>query len=253
MGSDPAEVQRALFLCQQEPWADVCTPPDGPPVTPPRLAHAEDEQPPHDVHLSAYWIDRMEVSVARYRRCVHAGVCAEPGYGPGGTRFDRPDLPVTMVRWDDAVRFCTWAGGRLPTEAEWERAARGRLGRRYPWGSVYNPFLSNHGRLAHDPHDDGDGFLELAPVGSFPEGRTPDGIHDLAGNVSEWVSDYYGPYPEADAENPKGPGVGELRVVRGGSYVSSRTFIRGAARFGARPSSRSSERGFRCARDAPMR
>ena len=210
------------------------------------------EQAQHEVYLSDYWIDRTEVTVARYRRCVAAGPCAMPPYAEGGERFDRPSLPVVLVTWNDARRFCAWAGGRLPTEAEWERAARGGgAGRRYPWGNVYNPFLANHGAFGLEDLDARDGFLELAPVGSFPDGRTPEGLEDLAGNAQEWVADWFAPeYPKADSANPKGPDMGEMRVVRGGSYVHGRLWLRGAARDREPPNERAPWIGFRCARDA---
>jgi formylglycine-generating enzyme required for sulfatase activity len=240
MGSSDAEMALALALCRAEPRSSEC-----------REEWFGTEQTAHEVFLSDYWLDRTEVTVSRYRRCVVAGRCPLPPYADGAERFDRPDLPVVLVTWSEAARFCAWAGGRLPTEAEWERAARGLYGRRYPWGNVYNPFLSNHGAFALEDFDGRDGFLEMAPVGSFPDGRTPEGIDDLAGNVKEWVSDWYGPeYPKADAADPQGPDQGDERVVRGGSYVHGRTWLRGAARDHDRPGARAPWIGFRCARDA---
>lgn len=258
MGSDDADFADAMSLCRLEPRRDDC-----------KEEWFTAEQPAHQVYLSDYWIDRREVSVARYRACVGAGACAPPPYAEGGERFDRPDYPVVLVSWNDARRFCAWRGGRLPTEAEWERAARGPArkdpgagrprtedeiaskGRRYPWGDVYNPFLSNHGAWAIDDLDARDGFLELAPVGSFPDGRTSEGLEDMAGNVQEWVGDWYAPeYPKADAVNPKGPDAGDRRVVRGGSYLHARAWLRGAARDKESPAERTSWIGFRCARDA---
>ncbi len=254
MGSD--DTREGMQLCQYEERRERCT---------------EDwfaaEQAAHEVYLSAFWIDRTEVTVARYRQCVAAGACTAPPYEEGGERFDRPYYPVVLVSWNDARGFCAWAGGRLPTEAEWERAARGLerkddtpprpddapgpKGRRFPWGDVYNPFLSNHGAFSFEELDPRDGFLELAPVGSFPDGRTPEGIDDLAGNVQEWVADWFAPeYPAADAVNPKGPDMGERRVVRGGSYMHGPAWLRSAARDKESPGERAPWIGFRCARDS---
>lgn len=240
MGADELEVALALALCRLEPARDECG-----------EALFAPEYPPHEVLLSDYWLDRNEVTVARYRRCVVAGSCAEPPYASGGERFDRPDLPVTLVTWNDARIFCTWAGGRLPTEAEWERAARGLGRRRYPWGNVWNPMLLNHGSFGWDTLDADDGFLELAPVGSFRDGRTPDGLADMAGNVEEWIADWYAPeYPHTSSVNPRGPDLGELRVLRGGSFGLGRPWLRGTTRMRDLPTSRRAYRGFRCARDA---
>jgi formylglycine-generating enzyme required for sulfatase activity len=243
MGSTDAEFATALGLCRTEQRKDDC-----------REEWFGFEQSAHEVYLDDYWIDRTEVTVARYRQCVAAGQCALPPYADGAARYDRPSYPVVLVTWNDARRFCSWAGGRLPTEAEWERAARGLAGRRYPWGNVYNPFVSNHGAFALEDLDARDGFLELAPVGSFPDGRTPDGIDDLAGNVQEWVYDWFAQeYPKASAANPKGPDAGDRRVVRGGGYVHGRPWLRGAARDREPPAERAPWIGFRCARDASPR
>ncbi len=237
MGSNEREIAHALALCRREPRRDDCT-----------EEMFAVEYAPHEVGLSSFWIDRTEVTVARYQQCVAAGHCATP---PGGAERPAPlDFPITMVSWSEAATFCAWAGERLPTEAEWERAARGLTGRVYPWGNVYNPFLSNHGRFGNYELDGSDGFLEIAPVGSFPDGRTPDGIEDLAGNVEEWVSDWFAPeLGKATVVNPHGPDAGDERVVRGGGYGSPRPFLRGAARLHAPPWARRSWIGFRCARD----
>ena len=210
MGSTPNEVVSANESCIAEPLGD------------PELCERREyggEMSEHEVYLSEYWIDRTEVTVERYRTCVSTGVCAELPYSSGGARYDVPEYPAVLMTWFEARRFCTWAGGRLPTEAEWERAARGTSGRRYPWGNVYNAFLANHGRLAWDELDDGDGFLELAPVGSYPDGATPEGLVDMAGNAEEWVADWFGgSYVDASVMNPKGVAAGDERVVRGGSF-----------------------------------
>jgi formylglycine-generating enzyme required for sulfatase activity len=209
----------------------------------------------HQVTLHAFEMDRTEVSVADYERCVLAGPCDAPGFTRGDPRFDRPRYPVTQIRWDDAERYCHWAGGRLPTEAEWEYAARGDARRLFPWGDVYNPHLANHGALATDDTDASDGFALLAPVGSYPDGATPEGILDLAGNVGEWVQDFdyeadsegygYSPMPAVD---PVGPPTGVGHLVRGGSYARPAWRLRGAAREELLLP-RSAEVGFRCVND----
>jgi sulfatase modifying factor 1 len=237
MGSDEGEIASTLAACRMEPEGAAC-----------KEELFVHEYPPHPVYLDAFWLDRTEVTVERYARCVAAGVCLRPPWDAGGQRFSIPTLPATLVTWFDASTYCAWVGGRLPTEAQWERAARGLAGRRYPWGNTWNPRVLNHGRLAWDPLDGRDGFLEVAPVATYPAGRTPEGIDDLAGNVEEWVSDWYEQeYPQAALVNPKGPDTGETRVVRGGGYASGRPWVRGAARDHDRPSNRRADRGFRCA------
>ncbi len=253
MGATAADIQRAVGLCHQEVLRARCDE---------LRLYFQAEAPAHEVTLSPYEIDRTEVTVAEYSRCVGLGDCAPPGFTPGDPRFDRPELPVTYVRWEDANTYCAWSGGRLPTEAEWELAARGTAGRVYPWGDLYNPHLSNHGALADDATDSTDGFVGLAPVGSFPDGATPLGIVDMAGNAAEWVADLFDivdengfGYPAASQLNPKGPSTGAYHVVRGGSYHSGAAWIRTTAR-GERgspvdpPTMRSPVVGFRCARDA---
>lgn len=243
MGSTQSEVVSALQVCMAEPRGDpeLCE----------RAFEYANEMSDHEVYLSEYWIDRDEVTVERYRTCVSSGVCSELPYSTGGARFDVPSYPVVLVNWFEARKFCVWAGGRLPTEAEWERAARGAHGRRYPWGNVYNASLANHGQLSFDDIDDSDGFLEMAPVGSFRDGMAEGGIADMAGNVEEWVADWYAPaYVEASIMNPKGPDSGDDRVVRGGSYVHPRASLRCAARGHTQPDQRRAWRGFRCAYDA---
>jgi formylglycine-generating enzyme len=240
MGSDEAAVLSELADCAREAYGHRCTP-----------TLFSNETPQHAVHVSSFWIDRFEVSVAGYERCVAVGRCEPRPTSEATRRFDRGDFPVTRVTWNDAAAYCAARGARLPTEAEFERAARGVLGRRHPWGDLFNTRASNHGRFAWDVTEDADGFVELAPIGSFPDGATPEGIHDLAGNVAEWVLDRYAPtYDVAARSDPRGPGVGgsNLRVVRGGSYAQPRFRVRGAARGFAEPGERRSTIGFRCAR-----
>lgn len=241
-GSDVNEIVFAVGLCRAEPAGPLC-----------------EEQPfvfefsEAPVTVDDFLIDKLEVSVGEYRRCAEVGPCRALPLAAGGARFDQPDLPATMVSYHDATTFCRWKGGRLPTEAEWELAARGPARRRYPWGNVYDPFRLNGGRMGVllDVFEDKDGFLELAPVGSFPDGKTAEGVHDLAGNAEEWVADWFDEYPQSPRANPIGPSGGEHRVVRGGSCASGQVWARSAARDHAPPGERHAYRGFRCAWDVP--
>jgi formylglycine-generating enzyme required for sulfatase activity len=249
MGSSPADLEEAMAECRKELLGIVC---DGRAV----LEWFEAEAPAHEVFLSAYEIDTREVRVDEYLRCVSAGTCAAPSFSPGDSRFDRSSFPVTHIRWDDANAYCGWTGGRLPTEAEWEFAARGSSSRTYAWGELYNPRLCNHGALAQDDTDGTDGFVGLAPVASFPDGATPLGVFDMAGNAAEWVSDYYDVdpttglgYPNASQTNPIGPASGAFHVVRGGSYLDGAAWMRAASRRRA-DGAGSPTVGFRCAADA---
>ncbi len=248
MGSDILEITAAIARCRAEPGGRLCD------ALSEKCLCAEevfaDEFPEHEVTLSPFEIDRREVTVGAYERCVEIGPCNKRPTSAGGGRFNQPHLPVTMVTHQDATTYCEFIGGRLPTEAEWERAARGLTRRRYPWGNVWNPFLANAGRYAFDPLEDKDGFLELAPPGSFPNGRTTTGIVDMAGNVEEWVADWFDAYPEDPATNPRGPETGDARVVRGGSFVHGAPWQRNASRGFDAASSRQTFRGFRCAYDA---
>jgi formylglycine-generating enzyme len=239
MGSTIPKIATAQAMCRLEPLGRMC-----------KTTQFAEEMVAHDVMLRDYWMDRTEVTVSAFGRCVSAGIC-RPLEHDGGVRWNaEPDHPVTLVSWYDADAYCRWTGGRLPTEAEWERAAKGWNDRTYPWGEAYNPKILNHGRFALDPVDDVDGYAELAPVGRFPAGRTPEGIEDMAGNAEEWVADWYADgYPEADVIDPTGPQTGDEKVIRGGSFVHGRAFIRTSARFSDVPSSRKPQRGFRCVHD----
>jgi formylglycine-generating enzyme len=240
MGSSIPEIATAQAMCRLEPLARECRP-----------TTFADEMLAHDVMLDDYWIDRTEVTNAAYRRCVETGACDPPAFKAAADWTASPDHPVTLVSWYDARDFCEWRGARLPTEAEWERAAKGWSGRTYPWGHIWNPKLVNHGRFALDVLEDDDGYLELAPVASYPQGRTPEGVDDLAGNVEEWVSDWYAPdYPEAAVVNPTGPKNGDEKVIRGGSFMDGRAWMRAAARGWSLASIKRPQRGFRCVRPA---
>jgi formylglycine-generating enzyme required for sulfatase activity len=220
-----------------------------------------DEQPQHEVVLDAYAIMKYEVTNAQYARCIEATVCkgkvegtlADPEYA---------DHPVVNVTWYDAQTFCEWVGGRLPTEAEWEYAARGPEGRIYPWGDAFDCAKGNFDdetAVTDEVGQEGcDGFSRTAPVGSFPEGVSWCGAYDMAGNVYEWVADWYGEgyYASAPTENPTGPATGEYRVIRGGSWVETlrdevhSAVPRGAFRSGYEPFVTDNRVGLRCARSS---
>lgn len=246
MGSTPDEVVQAFADCTSEPLGQLC-----------RVELFSDETPQRTISLSSYWLDRYEVSVGQYARCVQVGRCDPLPYFRGALRFMKESLPATLVTWEEAQTYCSFRNARLPTEAEFERAARGLQGRRYPWGNLYNARASNHGRLAFDRSDASDGFTELAPVGSYGDAASTSGLFDIAGNAEEWVYDRYSyGYDPKDVRDPRGPSAmasGNQRVVRGGSYESPRAWLRSASRDGAEPGERRAERGFRCARSRPKR
>jgi len=261
MGASPMEMLRGVQLCQREPLGTLVVPlVDVNHVTHNRSAHCdvlrfEVEGIAHPVTISSFWMDRTEVRVGDYMRCVSAGSCNAPGFSPSDARFARADLPVVLVTWEDARDYCSFAKGRLPTEAEWEYAARGTTGRMFPWGNDWNPHLANHGSIALDPTDASDGFANLAPVGSFPDGKTPLGLLDMAGNAGEWVADladadptdlFPEPYGPAPQTNPIATS-GSRRIIRGGSYLQGADSQRATARTITYPTRRVPGVGFRCA------
>jgi formylglycine-generating enzyme required for sulfatase activity len=206
---------------------------------------ADDEKPVHHVYLNAFYMDKYEVTVGQYAKYLEVTDMDEP---PDWSIMNQPQhqkRPVVNVDWEDAVKFCKWAGKRLPTEAEWEKAARGTDGRIYPWGNEAPTRLhANYGRKEWNNH------LALVPVGSFEEGRSPYDIYDMAGNAWEWVSDWYDYdyYQNSPRRNPIGPTAGESKVVRGGSWLYVPDFLRSAHRFAAQPTNRYFGYGFRCAK-----
>jgi len=218
----------------------------------------EEERPQRSVYLDAFWIDKTEVSNAEYTRFMAATGHRTPYFLPkhwNSTWYDHPDQPVVGVSWEDAVAYAQWAGKRLPTEAEWEKAARSADGRRYPWGDAWD--LTHNRRCNFSDRNDprgpeqasaDDGHAYLAPVGSYPRGASPYGCLDMAGNVWEWCSDWYGPdyYAGAPLRNPRGPESGRYRVIRGGSWSYDQTYLRCATRDSAHPACRQfDDGGFR--------
>ena len=210
-----------------------------------------DEKPVREVYLDTYAVDKTEVTVAAYEQCVNAGGCTTPNtaremcsgkYGPHNNwTHNRSDHPVNCVDWSQAKTYCAWASKRLPTEAEWEKAARGTDGRKYPWGNgqatCRNAIVFEGGM--------GCGRDSTWPVGSKPSGASPYGALDMAGNVSEWTADWYGFYDASATRNPRGPSTGSERVLRGGG-IGQGSRARSAGRFSNGPVGASDNMGFRC-------
>lgn len=208
----------------------------------------DNERPAHDVTLDGFWIDRTEVTNAQYARCVAAQQCATPADTQSYTRpyFGNPqfdDYPVIHVTWENATQYCTWAGGQLPTEAQWEYAARGPQGHLYPWGNEPPTDTRLNYRGA---------FGDTQPVGAYPTGASWVGAFDLAGNVWEWVRDWYAPYSQSSQINPVGPASGERRVLRGGFWRSESLEIRTVFRHFAGPEVHDAGIGFRCTQGKVM-
>jgi len=200
----------------------------------------EDERPLHTIYLDGFWIDQTEVTNAMYQNCISAEVCTPPAQSKFYSNPEYVNHPIIGISWDQANAYCGWADRRLPTEAEWEKAARGIDGRIYPWGNA-NPTneLLNFNHLID----------ETTPVGSYPNGASPYGALDMAGNVWEWVQDGYSPdyYLRLPEENPLSTSPVNLRVLRGGNWDSNADGVRAANRFWAFPG-RNDTDGFRCAK-----
>ncbi len=208
-----------------------------------------DEQPRRKIYLNAFAIDKYEVSNAHYMKFLDETLHKPPlnvfAERPFNKEEGIADLPVVQVTWHDAVDYCFWAGKRLPTEAEWEKAARGTDGRLYPWGEG-----SPTAQRANFEKD-WDGKKTFVEVTALPEGQSSFGIFNLAGNVREWVQDWYDSeyYSTSPDKNPKGPDNGILKVLRGGSWRSFDTDLRANSRGKGGFALKTHGIGFRCARD----
>ena len=206
----------------------------------------DDNSPRREIYTDTFYIDKFEITTARYAAFMKATGSARTPEGWEGVELERAgELPVTGVTWHEAHAYCKWAGRRLPTETEWEKAARGTDGRLYPWGSQ-SPDLdrANFANTSPNAYDGG-----LARFGSHPAGKSPYGVHDMAGNAAEWVADWYAAsFPRGETHNPQGPDRGDAKVVRGGGRFDAADRIASTRRYFANPGHRSEEIGFRCAR-----
>lgn len=208
------------------------------------------ERPVHNVWLNGFWIDRYEVTNAQYRKCEAAGICKRPAYIESNKRSnyyissEYDNYPVIFVSSDDAATYCQWVGKRLPTEAEWEKAASWdwRTGTKliWPWGNTFDD-----SKVRNGSRDD------TSRVGKYPQGASPYGAMDMAGNVLEWTADYYAAdyYATSPSSNPKGPATGYGRVVRGGTWWDTETDLRTTRRRYKPANAREAYLGFRCARN----
>lgn len=244
MGSSDEEVNSALEICNK--YSSECGRE--------RLA---DEMPVHQVVLDSFWIDQTEVTNGQYGKCVATGACEVPRRSGSHTRASYygdgayDDYPVVWVAWHQATAYCTWAGARLPTEAEWEYAARGSEERRFPWGNKDEGTRLNYcsascGSEWADTTQE-DGHADTSPAGAYRNGTSWCNALDLSGNVWEWVADWYAPYSSENQANPTGPASGEQKVIRGGGWDDGWLDVRAAGRYGASPGDTYNSVGFRCA------
>lgn len=217
------------------------------------------ERPEHTVTLRSYYIDQYEITAGRYQKFIESAKRNIPPTWDDEVAQAMGDLPAVGMSWADAAAYCKWAGRRLPTEAEWEKAARGTDGRRYPWGHM-QPFVDianyNRGIWVSEA-------VTLVPVNSGLEGmsvrhglkgggKSPYGLFHMAGNAAEWVADWYDReyYQKTPDANPTGPASGDKRVIRGGSWADLPTALRVTSRYSAEPDYEDRTIGFRCAMDA---
>jgi formylglycine-generating enzyme required for sulfatase activity len=235
MGSTLAHIEYVMDICRLTGSDDPCG-----------FGEFSNEMPQHTIYLDAYYIDQTEITNDQYRACVGDGICDQPDTGSG--QYSRSNYynnvnygnhPVVNVSWFDARDYCLWAGERLPTEAEWEKAARGPNGQIFPWGDQFYSNLAS-------TEETGD---QTYPVGGHADNASPYGALDMSGNVWEWVqdwfnADYYGVSPDS---NPPGAATGSEKVLRGGSYSDYQSYARTTNRGFRPPDTSSAFRGFRCA------
>jgi formylglycine-generating enzyme required for sulfatase activity len=250
MGSSKEMVFAAKDLCKSSfegISAGIC-----------RVTSYMDEFPDHPVELSAFWLDQTEVTNGQYRLCLEAGVCDPPkelGSFSRDSYFESTEFdgyPVINLTYVMAVDYCTWVGARLPTEAEWEYAARGPEGFLFPWGNEFDTTKLNYCdsscKGVADPIFN-DGFPDTAPVGVFPEGASWVGALDLSGNVREWVADWYGYFPDEKVTDPQGPLEGDSWVSKGGSWYDAPYNLRSNNRGSNAKDYWRHKLGFRCVMD----
>jgi formylglycine-generating enzyme required for sulfatase activity len=238
-----------LQIAKQDDGSEMVFVPAGPFLMgSPPVEGDQDEMPQRGVFVDAFWIDLYEVTFAQYdafTRATNAPKPVIPVLQDDPAKLMAPEQPVVAVSWTQARDYCAWLGKRLPTEAEWEKAARGDRAVIWPWGQAFGPGLANI-------QGSEDGFAFTAPPGSFPSGRSAFGLYDASGNVAEWVADWYDHryYLGAPFESPTGPETGKHRVYRGGSWNDTSSEVRTAKRFAAAPHQTSAVIGFRCAKSA---
>lgn len=257
MGSDQKDIDRAMDIFREVEKKE------------PIRNWFDDEVPKHKAWVRAFYMDKYEVTNRDYMKFVRSGgyrkkmFWSDKGWKWVGKkkiktpecmkddRFNNPDYPIVCINWYEASAYTKWAGKRLPSEAEWERAAHGDENRLFPWG---NDFSSQDGyRANYHPGDvtqDKDGYQFTAPVTAFPRGISPFGVFQMAGNVWEWCQDWYGEhyYAKSSPKNPSGPRTGSEKIVRGGAWLNSIISIRTVYRSYVDPKLRYSHIGLRCAR-----
>ncbi len=239
-----------LYLANRQPSREMIGKDGAPAVLIPAgnfMMGDDEEAPIREIYTDPFYIDKYEVTTSRYAKFLQAtGSVRPPDYWEEARLDSNRELPVVGVDWHDADAYCRWTGKRLPTEAEWEKAARGTDSRLYPWGNDEpTPARANFGKSAPSPYKGG-----LSAVGSHAAGKSPYDVQDIAGNASEWVADWYAEgFARGDVRNPKGPESGTGKVIRGGGWDDAGERLKSTKRFYAAPVNRADDIGFRCAQD----